>query len=843
MQASFFSVKKILIGILIILGLINTVTIITILFSQSNLDNEITVASRNNMLAQKMAFYANLYVNGDQSAKPVCESVIDLHDRSINALKNGGMAPGYNGVSLNNASGTRLNKLNESDSIWQDYKRNLLNVLNEPLLQEDGETVNPVVKQSLDYINDHTSDLASANNGVLQAYIKKSDYAQSEIKNELIIAFIVMVLVILSCVIYVNRSVFKPLDHLIEKIKHLAKGNYEEEMDLRGNNEFGTLSKHLNTVFNKFRLSATYIEEIGKGNLAYQLDKNHQEEFENDRFFIALNKTREELNKIEEQNKIRQWTNEGIRIISELLQKRHEDIQTLYDDLISTIVKYVEANQGGLFVKSEKEGKDCLELMGCYAYERKKFLHEAYDIEEGLLGQSFKEGNLVVMTEVPEDYVHITSGLGSSTPKCLVLIPLIDNENKVGVLEIALFENIEEYKVEFLKKIAEMIASALNSIMINEQTKELLSESQQQAEEMKAQEEEMRQNMEELSATQEEMDRVMKEVQDKEAFMNSLINATNDVIFAVDSNYELLTCNDPFKYAYENQGIVIEKGFNILSLFPDKKDRETHKEYYDRALQGEYFEILETFNMEGDEKHFNVIYSPIKDKDGKVIAMAAFTKDITELENNRREVQRLFEDSQQQTEELKAQEEEMRQNMEEMQATQEEMSRKEQEASKLLEEANDNKKQLEAKVKDIEKMKEKLELENAMFSGLMDVLPDRITIKDKKGKYLRVNRAKVDALASQGIKNINGKSDKELYGEEHFQKSFKIEKSIMNSGKPELNKEDKIVMPDGTVKWGATSRAPFKNKNGEILGSLVVTRDITELKQCREDLEKALKKK
>jgi methyl-accepting chemotaxis protein len=200
----------------------------------------------------------------------------------------------------------------------------------------------------------------------------------------------------------------------------------------------------------------------------------------------------------------------------------------------------------------------------------------------------------------------------------------------------------------------------------------------------------------------------------------------------------------------------------------------------------------------------------------------------------------LLKDMQQQQEEMKAQEEELRQNMEELQATHEEMSRKEKEITRLLDTSNDKERELEQKLAEIEKMAKDLELENAMFTGLMDVLSDRITIKDRYGKYLRLNKTKIEALKRQGIENAVGKSDKDFFGEEHFQKAYQIEKEIMESGIGTLNKEEKIKQQDGSNIWGATSRIPFKNKEGQILGTLVVTRDITKEKEYEEKLEQVM---
>jgi transcriptional regulator with GAF, ATPase, and Fis domain len=109
--------------------------------------------------------------------------------------------------------------------------------------------------------------------------------------------------------------------------------------------------------------------------------------------------------------------------------------------------------------------------------------------------------------------VEIKSGLGNSSPRYLILVPLIYQKKLFGVLEIASFKKIEKHHIEFVEKVGENIAASLLTTKINQQTQTLLKESTDQSERLAQQEEEMRQNMEELMATQEEMNRKDREQQ------------------------------------------------------------------------------------------------------------------------------------------------------------------------------------------------------------------------------------------------------------------------------------------------------------------------------------------
>jgi hypothetical protein len=225
----------------------------------------------------------------------------------------------------------------------------------------------------------------------------------------------------------------------------------------------------------------------------------------------VMEETLAQVEKARKEDENRAWAANGVAELSVIMRKE-EDPEKLYPKIISFIVKYIEANQGGLYlVEGETEESKYIQLASLYAYDKRKFVEQKIEIGQGLLGQCYLEKEKIILTQIPENYVHITSGLGEATPHFIAIIPLKADDIVEGMLEIAAFEKLADYKIDFLERIAENMAATIRTQKLNFQTRLLLEEQKQQTEEMRAQEEEMRQNMEELQATQEEMYRKEQE--------------------------------------------------------------------------------------------------------------------------------------------------------------------------------------------------------------------------------------------------------------------------------------------------------------------------------------------
>jgi hypothetical protein len=253
------------------------------------------------------------------------------------------------------------------------------------------------------------------------------------------------------------------------------------------------------TTFNTGKKNDQLISEMSEK--ASQIELNEK----------RLNDYIKEIEEAKKDSERRQWSSQGLAMFGDILRAQHGDSQKMFDSIVSTLVKYIGATQGVLFlIEGENEDRS-LQLVATYAYDRKKYIQKTIPVGEGILGQAVLEKSPVYMTEIPKQYIQITSGLGDAPPRSLLVSPLLVNEEVFGVIELASFQIFEPHVQEFVGKIGESIASTISTVRVSEKTKTLLEELQQQTEEMKSQEEEMRQNMEELVATQEEMQRKEQE--------------------------------------------------------------------------------------------------------------------------------------------------------------------------------------------------------------------------------------------------------------------------------------------------------------------------------------------
>jgi PAS domain S-box-containing protein len=317
----------------------------------------------------------------------------------------------------------------------------------------------------------------------------------------------------------VIRSILKDVTGVTELIRKLSLGHINLQINGHQNqDEIGKMKTELSKLIGGLKHTADFAHCIGEGDLnaEYRLLSN-DDVLGNSLLEMrqSLQKAEKEQTKRAKEEEQRNWGTAGLAKFAEILRRDNDNLESLSYNVISNMVKYLDANQGGIFILNDTESEEdkVLEMKACYAFDRKKFSEKEIHPGEGLVGTCYLEGETIYITEVPDNYITITSGLGDSNPRAVLICPLKINDEILGVIELASFQEIEPYQLEFVQKVSESIAATISAVRVNIRTDRLLSQTKLQAEEMANQEEELRQNMEEMQATQEETRRRDEDVQ------------------------------------------------------------------------------------------------------------------------------------------------------------------------------------------------------------------------------------------------------------------------------------------------------------------------------------------
>nr|MCU0354690.1 PAS domain S-box protein [Cytophagales bacterium] len=473
---------------------------------------------------------------------------------------------------------------------------------------------------------------------------------------------VVVVLAVLGWVAvrFFRTHITSRIHRIRDLIEQLAEGRMVTVADdLRGNDEIGRIAVSLAHLTRSTEGKVAFSNEIAVGNLAADLAAVP----DSDVLGRSLLHMRDQLRQTAEADRRRNWHSDGLARAAEIFRQTTE-LQPLTEQTLVFLVRYLNANQGAVFVQTEENGETVLTMAACYAFNRKKHLEKTIRPGEGIAGQVYLEGEYVYLTKIPDQHLTITSGLGESTPACLLVLPLLHDQRVEGVLELASFNTLEPFEIEFVAKCCESLAAALHTAKINQKTLKLLEQSQQQAEALQAQEEEMRQNMEEMASIQETMAR-------KEAESEVLVEAVNQSLAAIrfDTQGNILTANDIFLQTMGYRLDEIQGRHHRMFVEPAEAESAEYKSFWQRLHDDKPFVAdVRRIAKGGREVWIHAAYTPVKDGNGRVIGVIKLARDITAEREIRTQVA-------QQAEKLQAQEELLRQKLQEMAALQEQTQR------------------------------------------------------------------------------------------------------------------------------------------------------------------------
>ncbi len=420
----------------------------------------------------------------------------------------------------------------------------------------------------LDKYSNKFSDMSKALGSIITSGVKQADanFAATQktirrIRMNTIIVFAFIVIFLLVSIYLINNSITPLLDKILQYIHTLSEGKIPGKIKIVAQDKTGEIQKALNQYIEGLQRAVNFANEIRLGNLESEFKTlSTKDELGNALLSMRQSlkdaRTEEEKRKSEEEK--HNWSTQGQTKFNDILRQHTNDLKELSYNVISNLVEYLHASQGGVFIINDtKKEEPYLELIASYAFNRRKYLQQNYRLGEGLVGACALEKKRIQLKKIPEGYIKITSGLGQANPRALLLVPLKIEDEVLGVLEITSFEIFKEHEVTFTEEIAGDIASTLNSVKISERTNRLLEQSKKQAETMKLQEKEMRQNFEELQTAQELAAR-------REAEMKGIIRTLDEALFTAE---------------FDLHGNVLRMNESLLKLLKIPKGAESEKNY------------------------------------------------------------------------------------------------------------------------------------------------------------------------------------------------------------------------------------------------------------------------
>jgi HAMP domain-containing protein/CheY-like chemotaxis protein len=219
----------------------------------------------------------------------------------------------------------------------------------------------------------------------------------------------------------------------------------------------------------------------------------------------TINQMIENLAETTRANQQQDWLNSNMARFTGMLQGLR-DLETVSRLIMSELTPLVDAQHGAFFMREGDDVDSLLRLIATYGYKERKNVPSRFKLGEGLVGQAALEQTAILLTEAPDDYIKITSGLGSAAPVNLIVLPVLFEDQVMAVIELASFSRFTTVQHAFLEQLSESIGVVLNTIIANMRTEELLEQSQGLTQELQAQSEELQAQQEELQQTNKELE-------------------------------------------------------------------------------------------------------------------------------------------------------------------------------------------------------------------------------------------------------------------------------------------------------------------------------------------------
>lgn len=312
------------------------------------------------------------------------------------------------------------------------------------------------------------------------------DDMSAYMRNLVISVLALFVLVSLILGFYMSNIITKPIIAIKDSINALGLGKLVEIDKSPRNDEIGEMINSVNNLVTNLRQTTEFANSIGKGNF----NVDHTPLSKHDELGAALIDMKLNLTKFTGEERDRNWTNQGLNEISEILRKNHDSISKLTENVLAYVIEYTGAMQGAFYrFESKDAANPHLQLLTANSVSYSELLEEKVGVGQGVLGQvaANKTPQLINLAPMPQ------SNGGKPQPRQLVYTPLIFEGELIGVLVLGTLKPFAALQTSWINHVAEMTASTCNTIIRKQTTEYLLKEARKLNTELIVKEDALRQ--------------------------------------------------------------------------------------------------------------------------------------------------------------------------------------------------------------------------------------------------------------------------------------------------------------------------------------------------------------
>ncbi|GHH32399.1 HAMP domain-containing protein [Lentzea cavernae] len=204
-------------------------------------------------------------------------------------------------------------------------------------------------------------------------------------------------------------------------------------------------------------------------------------------------------------NEDQDWLKSNLARISSLMQGRR-DLAVVAELIMDELTPLTSAQFGAFYLAEDGDDRQELRLISSYGHPEDEFRSTRFQFGQSLVGQAARGRRTIAVDEMPADYIAITSGLGHTSPVNLVVLPIVVEDQVLGVIELASVHHFTDIHRDFLEQLMETIGVNVNTIIANARTDELLAESQRLASELQSRSGELQVRQEELQSSNAELE-------------------------------------------------------------------------------------------------------------------------------------------------------------------------------------------------------------------------------------------------------------------------------------------------------------------------------------------------